>query len=333
MIGDASLVPTHEDPMTTTPFVSVIVPTHGRAALVGRLLDSLLSQDWPVDRYEVIVVHNYTDDGTDVVVQERIARGPVAIQYHQTSFNGPGPSRQFGADRARGDIVAFIDDDCIATPGWVAAGAAGIASGLALVQGQTLPNPDQPRRLLEKTVSVTGPTPFFETCNIFYDATVFRAVGGFPEAFRAQRSGEDTTLGWAVRRAGHRTGFSAAALVYHEVFAVSYRQWLRETNIAAILPFVARAYPEFRRHLFLGMFVSRVTAAFDLFVVGLLGGALLHGAFFLLCAPYVALRFVDRGRHRMPHVLLARLLFALPRQAMTFRHLVVNSIRARSAVL
>ncbi len=327
--------PPHEaaDRTPGVPFVSVIVPTHGRARLAGRLLDSLLAQDWPRDRYEIIVVHNYTDDGTDRAVQDRIDRGLVAIQYHRTNFNGPGPSRQFGADRARGDILAFIDDDCIATPGWIANGVAGISRGYALVQGRTLPNPEQPRRLLEKTVSVTGPTPFFETCNIFYDTAAFRAVGGFPEAFRAQRSGEDTTLGWAVLRAGYRTGFSADALVYHEVFAVSYRAWLRETNITAILPFVARAYPEFRRHLFLGLFVSRLTAAFDAFVLGLGGGILLHPALLLLCAPYLVLRFTDRGRHRMPHILLARLLFALPRQAMTFQYLVVNSIRARSAVL
>lgn len=315
------------------PFVSVIVPTHGRAAFCGRLLDSLIAQDWPRDRYEIIVVHNYTDDGTDRVVRGRIADCAVSMQYHQTAFDRPGASRQFGAERARGDVLAFIDDDCVATPGWIAAGVAELAHGFALVQGRTLPNPDQPRRLLEKTVTVVGPTPYFETCNIFYDATVFRSVGGFPEEFRVARSAEDTALGWAVTRAGHAGGFSEAALVYHEVFPVSYRAWVSETSVLSMIPFVARGFPDFRRHLFLGVFLTRVTAAFDVFVLGLLGGALLHPALLVLCLPYVVLRFRDGGRHRKPHILLARLFFALPRQAMMAWHLWVNSFRARSMVL
>lgn len=162
---------------------------------------------------------------------------------------------------------------------------------------------------------------------------MFRAVGGFPEQFRAARSCEDTALGWAVRDAGHATGFSVDALVYHEVFAVSYRQWVAETEIVGVLPSLAREYPDYRRQLFLGMFLSPVTAAFDVFVLGVAGGILLHPVLFVFGLPYIVMRFVDRGRHRMPHILLARLLFALPRQAATAWYLVTNSIRARSMVL
>ncbi len=327
---DASVPP---DGAASCPFVSVIVPTHNRVVLLERLLTSLLDLDWPKSRYEIIVVNNHTPDGTDRMVQALADASAVPIHYHRTSFTRPGPSRQYGADRAVGEILAFIDDDCMATPGWIKAGVAGIESGLALVQGQTLPRPDQPRRLLEKTVSVTGPTAYFETCNIFYDAKAFRAVGGFPEVFRALRSSEDTTLGWAFIRAGHATGFRADALVYHEVFPVSYKAWVAETSVVSTLPFVARAFPEYRRSLFLHCFLSPLTAAFDACVLGLLGGVLLHPALFLLCGPFLVLRFTDRGRHRMPHILIARLVFALPRQIMTARHLVVNSIRARSLVL
>ena len=130
----------------TAPFVSVIVPTHGRCALLSRLIVSLLAQDWPADRMEIIVVHNWTDDGTDCLVQHAAQNAPVPLHYHRTAFSGPGPSRQFGAERAAGSVLAFIDDDCEATPGWLAAGTRALASGFAVVQGQTLPNPAQPRR-------------------------------------------------------------------------------------------------------------------------------------------------------------------------------------------
>ncbi len=315
------------------PFVSVIVPTHGRRALLQRLLDSLIAQDWPHDRYELIVVHNVTRDGTAEMVAARAADSPVPIAYHATQFSGPGPSRQYGADRARGTILAFIDDDCAATPGWIAAGVRGIEAGFALVQGRTLPRPDQPRRLLEKTVTVTGPTPYFETCNIFYDAAVFRAVGGFPADFRERFYGEDTALGWAVRLTGHPTGFAEDALVHHEVFPVSFRRWLMEPTTMRHWPALVRAYPALRKDLFLGVFLSRLTAAFDAFAIGVVLALLIHPVFLVLALPYVALRFLDRGRLRNPIHLLARLLFGLPRATILAATLLRSSIAARSLVL
>ena len=318
--------------MSETPFVSVIVPTHRRPEMLARLLRSLLAQDWPADRFEVIVVHNATPDATEAVVRAAAAGSRVPVQYHATAFSGPGPSRQFGAERARGTILAFIDDDCEATPGWIAAGAAAITGGLALAQGRTLPRPDQPRRLLERTVSVTGPSPYFETCNIFYDRAAFDAVGGFPVDFRERFYAEDTALGWAVRRAGHATGFAPAALVHHEVFAVSLGDWLAEPRRMRHWPYLARAFPEIRRELFLGVFLSRLTAGFDLLLLGLLL-APLHAGFLLLGLPYLWIRFTERGRYRAPHLLLARLLFGLPRAVVLAATLFGASLRARSAVL
>ncbi len=315
------------------PFVSVVVPTHGRAALLKRLLDSLLAQDWPRDRYEIIVVHNHTADGTEEMVAAMAAASPVPIRYFRAAFNRPGPSRQLGAEQARGSVLAFTDDDCRATPGWIAAGAAAVGRGLALVQGQTQPDPDHPRHRLEKTVSVPGPSLFFETCNIFYDAAVFRAVGGFPAEFRNLRSGEDTSLGWEMRAAGHATGFASEALVYHAVFAVSYWAWLREASILMSLPLLAKRYPAFRRHAFLGIFFSPLTASFNAFLLGLLGAGVLSAWCLLACAPYVAIRFTGETRHRGLHVRLARFLFGLPRAAAMWGVLLWHSVKARSILL
>ena len=319
--------------MTARPLVSVIVPTHGRAALLARLLDSLAAQDWPADRIEIIVVHNHTADGTEEMIRARIPASPAALHYHRTSFNRPGPSRQFGAEHAHGTILAFIDDDCIAAPGWLAAGVRALQDGLALVQGRTIPHPGQTRRLLEKTVQVEGPTIFFETCNIFYDAAAFRAVGGFPEAFRALRSAEDTSLGWAMRAAGLPTGYTAAALVHHEVFAVGISEWLRAVNVVEIVPLVARHYPAIRAQLFARYFLSPLTAAFNAFAFGVIGGSLVHSSLAVACLPYVWLRFTDRGRFNRPHVLLARFVCGLPRAALMAAALIRGSWRARSVVL
>src|SRR5688572_26308427 len=102
--------------------VSVVVPTHGRPELLARLLRSLIAQEFPPHAFEIIVVHNVSNDNTEAVVRELAATSPVSICYHPTDYNGPMPSRDFGAKTARGGIVAFIDDDCIATPRWLAEG-------------------------------------------------------------------------------------------------------------------------------------------------------------------------------------------------------------------
>ncbi len=312
--------------------MSVIIPTHGRCALLERLLASLAAQDWPADRFEILVVHNFTDDGTADMVARMAAGSEVAVLYHRTDFAGPGLSRQHGADQSRGTILAFIDDDCEATPGWIAAGAAAIAGGLSLAQGRTIPRPDQPRQLLEKTVTVNGPTPYFETCNVFYDAAGFHALGGFPLQFRTVFGGEDTAMGWAMRAAGLRTGFSADALVLHEVFRATLLDWLFESRKLRHWPDLVRAYPAIRQDLFLGYFLSPLTAAFLLFAMGFALAAV-NLAALLLTLPYLALRFLDRGRLTNPVLLVARLVFGLPRAAILASVMVRASLRARTLVL
>ncbi len=313
--------------------VSVIVPTHERPNLLARLLQSLQAQTWPIDRFEIIVVHNYTDDGTDRVVAEIASTSPVSITYHRVDFSSPGPSRQFGAERSRGTVLAFIDDDCEATADWIRAGVAALGDGAGLAQGRTLPHPGQPRRLLERTISVTGETPYFETCNIFYRTEAFHAVGGFPPEFRERFGAEDTALGWATKRAGFHTAFAPNALVYHEVFAVSLRAWLLEPRKLRHWPFLVRAFPELRRHLFLRVFLSPLTATFDLAVGGLLLAILLHPAGLALVLPYIGVRLVDRGRFRAPHILLARLICGIPRACVLIGTLMLSSLRARRLVL
>src|SRR5690242_8878414 len=96
-------------------FVSVIVPTHGRAVLLRRLLHSLLAQNWPADCFEIIIVDNLADHDTDRVVSSIAATTMISISHHHVSSGSPGSSRQFGAEQARGSVLAFIDDDCEAT--------------------------------------------------------------------------------------------------------------------------------------------------------------------------------------------------------------------------
>lgn len=116
---------------------SVIIPTHNRPRLLVRCLQSVLAQTFPAGCYEVIVVDDGSSPATARVLQPYMASGRVrALRQAQ---QGWGAARRAGAQVAQYEQLAFLDDDCAAPPGWLAAYAAaytahpdvaGVAGGL-----------------------------------------------------------------------------------------------------------------------------------------------------------------------------------------------------------
>lgn len=91
--------------MNTNPLVSVIIPTYNRAAVVGRAVESVLSQTY--SRIEVLIVDDGSTDDTQAVLRHYSDRVQVITQKNQ----GPTIARNRGIERSRGDIVAFLDSD------------------------------------------------------------------------------------------------------------------------------------------------------------------------------------------------------------------------------
>jgi glycosyltransferase involved in cell wall biosynthesis len=104
------------------PFISVIIPTYNRPALLAQCLKSITALEYPRERFEVIVV----DDGSTVSPEAAFADCPADLnalllgQHHA----GPSVARNSGAARARGELLAFTDDDCQPQPDWLRALAA-----------------------------------------------------------------------------------------------------------------------------------------------------------------------------------------------------------------
>lgn len=315
------------------PHVSVVIPTHRRPESLARCVRSVFAQAYPANRFDIHIVHNQAEDGTAEIVESLRQESPVPLIYTRRNGRGPAPSRHFGGMQAKGTIIAFIDDDCEATPAWLRAGTAAFADDMGFVQGATLPNPAHKRQLFEKTVNVPGPTPFFETCNIFYRKSAFIAVDGFNGTFADRFYGEDTDLGRRTLHAGYKAGFCAEALVHHDITAQPLRKWLMECWFLQNLPLLVKHWPEMRQTMFLRIFLNRQTAAFDLGVLGLLAAAFTGGWSMLLFMPFFFVRMLEPGRYRNPAVIAARAAFGLPRACVTFAALVTGSIRYRSLVL
>jgi glycosyltransferase involved in cell wall biosynthesis len=96
--------------------ISAIICTHNRDTYLGAAIDSLLSQDTEA-LFEVIVVDNGSSDRTPEVVQQKAADSRVKYIYEPTI--GLSVARNTGAKNAKADVLAYLDDDAIASPQWL----------------------------------------------------------------------------------------------------------------------------------------------------------------------------------------------------------------------
>jgi GT2 family glycosyltransferase len=127
-------------------------------------------------------------------------------------------ARNRGWREASGELVAFIDDDCVASPRWLEEGlrVAREHPG-AVVQGRTEPNPAELGSAgpFTRTIDVRSLGPWFQTCTIFYPRDLLERLGGFDPAFA--RAGEDSDLAWRALESGAQAAWAPDALAHHAV--------------------------------------------------------------------------------------------------------------------
>jgi GT2 family glycosyltransferase len=230
----------------------VVVATHDRARLLPRLVDALAAQDLEAP-FDVVVVDDASSDDTPAVLDRLVAAHRWLRAVRQPRNQGPATARNVGWRATSAPLVAFTDDDCVPCPSWLRHLVSGAARA-DLVQGRTLPDPDQvtSHGPFGHTITVTAAGQFL-TCNIAYRREILEAVGGFDERFRLPY-GEDTDLGLRAVEHGARIAFAAKALVHHDVMASDFRRYLgiRARRDGFVL--ACRRHPELRRELRLGVF-------------------------------------------------------------------------------
>lgn len=237
--------------MSPSPRVSVVCATHGRAALLPRFIGALADQTLPPDEFEVVVVDDASPDDTAVELERLAAGAPFRLRILRHPVNrGAAAGRNTGWRAAGADVVAFTDDDCTPTPGWLEAGLRAVSSAPdVFAVGRTEPDPGELAwlaRPFSRSLEVLEPR-FFETCNAFYRVADLAAVGGLDEGFR---TGEDTDLGLRViEQAGRRPVWAPDALVHHRVRPPSFRDHWREARRWADLALVVKRHPAHRRDL------------------------------------------------------------------------------------
>jgi glycosyltransferase involved in cell wall biosynthesis len=261
-------------------------------------IKSLFNQSYPKDRFEIIVIDNASKDGTEKMMQLFLEQTPDTLRYYRKKGEGPGPARNLGLSKARGSIIAFTEDDCVADTDWIKNGVAKIGNGVGLVQGKTVPNPHQPKTKLSHSIEVFWESGFYQTCNMFYRKDVLDLVGGSSTDFSGSSwfgllkiGGEDTDLAWRVKKKGWKSVFADDAVIYHHIFDLSpWKALFRQYQFIGVIAFprIIKRHPELRNTiLYRKLFKSKQRALFYLLLLSLFLGFFIHAAFFIFGLPYL----------------------------------------------
>lgn len=338
---------TDDDGLTERPFVSVVVPTKDRAEMLCDCFAGLIQQTYPADRFEVVLVNDGSSDDTEEVVQEKlIPAAPFSVRYVKTTGIGATAARNLGMQKASGEIVAHLDDDCRPVPEWMEEGVRGFSDeSVAMVGGPVYPKPEQPANFFSITASYTDDRGAYPTANIFLRRDVAIETGGFDLSFGGNLlgrpvSGWDADLVWRMRRRGYRPKFRRGAQVYMEIFQQEPLEWVLHSWRMITLPKMVKRIPEIDRYLLLNRyFAHESTFWFDLAVAGAVLAAARRNPLPLITAvawaawwaPKVAPNDMKRP-HRWPKI-VAKLGLIGARQAVCLGALIAGSAGARRVVI
>ncbi len=243
----------HPAEPTDWPGVSIIVPARGRAAATRRCVQSLLALDYPADRREIIVV----DDASEPPLAPALRDLPIQLLRQDRNL-GQSAARNLAAAAAKGAVLAFIDNDCVAEPDWLRTLLPYLNEpAVAMVGGRVAAPPargvvaafEAVRSPLDMGAVATEVTPsaavsYLPTCNLLVRREALLAHGGFDATLRV---GEDVDFMWRALRSGNRAWYVPAGRVVHE-HRVRWSDWLRRrADYGSSEADLQRRHPEGRR--------------------------------------------------------------------------------------
>jgi len=195
-----------------TVLISVVVPTYQRNAALAACLDRLApgAQALPASSYEVIVTDDAQDSDCRAMV---LGRYPWAT-WVAGPMKGPAANRNHAARYAKGDWIAFVDDDCLPEREWLSAFADAVASrpAVSVFEGRTCA--DRSRHSLDEGAPINETGGCLWSCNLLISRALFQGMHGFDERFPFAAM-EDMDFRRRLGRIGEAACFVREAVVIH----------------------------------------------------------------------------------------------------------------------
>ena len=217
--------------------VSVIIPAYNAAPFIKRCISALLAEGSSVG--EIIVVDDASTDDT-----AKIAEVLGARVFRMERRSGPSMARNFGASRAQGTVLFFVDSDVVVRPGAITRIRECLdrQTSVAAVFGSYDDTPDaggtitRYRNLLHHHVHQRGKSvaaTFWAGCGAIRQ-DIFQELGGFdPCGF--PRCIEDIELGYRLRDEGHSIRLNRDLLCTH-LKKWTFRTWIKTDVFCRAIP-------------------------------------------------------------------------------------------------
>ncbi len=197
------------------PFISVLICSRNGGATIRDTMEGLLKVDYP--NFEVIVVNDGSTDNLPDIVSE------YPFRLINTPNCGLSNARNTAMIEAKGEIIAYIDDDAYPDPQWLRylAYAYSTTTHAAIGGPNIAPDNDGPIATCVAH-SPGGPMHVLMSdeiaehipgCNMSFRKEVLLELGGFDPIYRS--AGDDVDICWRIQHTGRTVGFHPAALVWH----------------------------------------------------------------------------------------------------------------------
>ena len=226
------------------PSISVVVCTYNGSRTIRDCLDGLKKVDYP--NFEVVIVNDGSKDNTADLIQG------YGFRVITTENRGLSSARNTGMRAAKGEIVAYIDDDAIPDPHWLTYLAASfLGTEHVGIGGPNLPPPNDGPIAACVSNSPGGPIHVLLTdeeaehipgCNMAFRKSALEAIEGFDHRFRI--AGDDVDLCWRLQQNGGTLGFSPAAMVWHHRRNSVKAYWKQQLNYGKAEADLERKWPE-----------------------------------------------------------------------------------------
>ncbi|MCB2112116.1 MAG: glycosyltransferase [Parvularculaceae bacterium] len=215
--------------MNNIPDISVVIPHFNQLRQLEKCLASLERQTLERSRYEIIVADNATPGGF-----EHLRRAFPNVRFVEAAERGAAPARNKALAAASGDMIAFIDSDCVAAQDWLETGIEGLRDAelsggriIVTVEKESAPTPVEAfeRVFAFRQRDYVEKKKFSATANLFARSKAARAIGSFT-------NGLSEDVDWCRRGValGFRLAFNDKSIVSHPArrdWSELVRKWER----------------------------------------------------------------------------------------------------------
>ena len=278
--------------------ITIIIPALNEEETLPLCLASVNALDYPQGRVDVIVVDNGSTDRT-----REIARDFGALVLCDDALSVSG-LRNLGAKNAKGEILAFLDADCIVDPGWLREAERYFESPETAAWGSP---PAVPKNatwvqntwyLVRKKKEQVSEAEWLESMNLFVRKDDFTAIGGFNESLVTC---EDVDFSYRIKTRGRIVADTAISVIHlgeADTIKSFFKKelWRGQSNLAGLFrhKFQIKELPSLLIPLYFGIFLP-ITIMFSVFSQGW-GFIFIPVTTVLLPSVVLILRIVKKGK-------------------------------------